>query len=217
MSEANLTAEIRRETGKGPAGRFRREGRVPAVVYGLGTDTQPVTVPARELQHILTGGAGSNTLITLRVEGNAQLALAREIQRDPLKGDVLHVDFIRVRADQTVTADVPLHLIGEAEGVSLGGVLEQALFTLTIEARPGDIPNAIEADIAALNMGDQLRVGDLTMPEGVVTPHEAEELVAQVVAPRVSEEPVTGVAAEEGAEGEAPADAEGAGEGDSGE
>ncbi|MDQ1519682.1 MAG: large subunit ribosomal protein [Actinomycetota bacterium] len=216
MPEANLTAEIRRETGKRPAGRFRREGRVPAVVYGLGTDTQSVTVPARELQHILTGGAGSNTLITLRVEGSDQLALAREIQRDPLKGSVLHVDFIRVRADQTVTADVPLHLTGEAEGVSLGGILEQALFTLTIEALPGDIPNAIEADISALNMGDQLRVSELTMPSGVVTSLDGEELVAQVVAPRVAEEPVTGVPAEEGAEGEAPA-AEGAAEGDSGE
>src|SRR3954471_13702420 len=148
MSEANLIADLRRETGKRPAGRFRREGRVPAVVYGLGADAQAVTVPARELQHILTGGAGSNTLITLKVDGADQLALAREIQRDPVKGSVLHVDFVRVRADQTVNAEVPLHLTGEAEGVSMGGMLEQALFTLAIEALPGDIPNAIEADIS---------------------------------------------------------------------
>src|SRR5690348_9503121 len=114
MSEANLTADLRREKGKGPAGRYRREGRLPATVYGLGADAQSVTVPARELQHILTGGSGANTLITLRVDGAEQLTLAREIQRDPIRGSLLHVDFVRVRADQTVTADVPLHLTGEA-------------------------------------------------------------------------------------------------------
>jgi large subunit ribosomal protein L25 len=201
MSEARLTAELRRESGKGPAGRFRREGLLPAVVYGLGENAQPVTVNARELQHILTGGAGANTLITLKVDGSEQLALPREIQRDPVRGSLLHVDFVRVRADQTVTADVPLHLTGDAEGVGMGGILEQALFTLTIEALPRDIPNAIEHEISALNIGDQLRVGELTMPAGVVTHVDAEELVAQVVAPRVAEEVEEG--AVEGAEGEA--------------
>ena len=125
--------------------------------------------------------------------------------------------FAEQPADQTVTADVPLHLTGEAEGVTLGGVLEQTLFSLTIEARPGDIPNAIEADISGLNMGDQLRVSDLMLPAGVETPLDDEELVAQVVAPRVAEEPVTGAVPEEGAEAEAAPAAEGAGEGDSGE
>jgi large subunit ribosomal protein L25 len=211
MSEANLVADPRRETGKGPAGRFRREGKVPATVYGLGADAQSVTVTARELQHILAGGA--NTLITLKVDGSDQLALAREIQRDPVKGTLLHVDFVRVRADQAVTADVPLHLVGEAEGVGMGGVLEQALFTLTIEALPRDIPTAIEADISALNIGDQLRVSELPLPSGVTTGVDPEELVVQVVAPRVAEEEEAVAAeGEEGAEGEAPAaEAEGAG------
>jgi large subunit ribosomal protein L25 len=201
MSEARLTAELRRESGKGPAGRFRREGLLPAVVYGLGEDAQPVTVNARELQHILTGGAGANTLITLKVDGAEQLALPREIQRDPVRGSLLHVDFVRVRADQTVTADVPLHLTGDAEGVGMGGILEQSLFMLTIEALPRDIPNAIEHDITALDIGDQLRVGALAIPAGVVTHVDAEELVAQVVAPRVAEEVEEG--AVEGVEGEA--------------
>src|SRR5262249_37354153 len=162
---------------------------------GLGADAQSVTVPARELQHILTGGAGANTLIMLRVDGAEQLTLAREIQRDPVRGSLLHVDFVRVRADQTVTADVPLHLTGDAEGVGMGGVLEQALFALTIEALPRDIPVAIEHDISALNIGDQLRVSELVLPAGVATQVDPEELVAQVAAPRVAEE-------EEAAEGE---------------
>jgi large subunit ribosomal protein L25 len=210
MSEARLTAELRRETGKGPAGRFRREGRLPAVVYGLGEGAQPVTVNARELQHILTGGAGANTLITLKVDGSEQLALPREIQRDPVRGSLVHVDFVRVRADQTVTADVPLHLTGDAEGVGMGGILEQALFTLTIEALPRDIPNAIEHDVTALNIGDQLRVSELSLPAGVATQVDGDELVAQVAAPRVAEEEAV-EGAEEGAEGEAAA--EGAAEG----
>jgi large subunit ribosomal protein L25 len=217
MSEARLTAELRRETGKRPAGRFRRDGLLPAVVYGLGTDAQSVTVNAHELQHILAGGAGANTLITLKVDGADQLALPREIQRDPVRGSLLHVDFVRVRADQTVTADVPLHLTGDAEGVGMGGILEQALFTLPIEALPGDIPNAIEHDISALNIGDQLRVSELTLPAGVATQVDGEELVAQVVAPRVAEEAEEGAA--EGAEGEAAEGAAaegGASEGESG-
>ncbi len=201
MSEARLTAELRRETGKGPAGRFRRDGLLPAVVYGLGEEAQPVTVNVREVQHILAGGAGANTLITLQVDGSEQLALPREIQRDPVRGSLLHVDFVRVRADQTVTADVPLHLTGDAEGVGMGGILEQSLFALTIEALPRDIPNAIEHDVTALDVGDQLRVGELTLPAGVVTHVDAEELVAQVVAPRVAEE--VEEAAAEGVEGEA--------------
>jgi large subunit ribosomal protein L25 len=217
MSEANLTAEVRTRTGKRPAGRYRREGLVPATVYGLDTEAQSVTVPARELSHILTGGAGANTLITLRVDGAEQLTLAREIQRHPVRGDLLHVDFVRVRADQTVTAEVPVHLVGEPEGVGMGGILEQGLFTLGIEARPRDIPQAIEHDVTALNIGDQVRVSDLALPAGVATQADPEELVAQVNAPRVEEEPAAeGVEGEEGAEaaeGEAAeASSEGGGE-----
>ncbi|MCU1427353.1 MAG: ribosomal protein Ctc-form [Actinomycetia bacterium] len=205
MSEATLIADLRHETGKRPAGRFRREGRVPAVVYGLGADAQPVTVVERELTHILSGAAGANTLITLRVGGADQLALAREIQRHPVKNNVLHVDFVRVRADQTVTADVPLHLTGEAEGVNLGGMLEQSLFTLSIEAIPSAIPNAITHDISGLGLNDQLRVRELALPAGVVVLLEPEELVAQVVVPRGMGEGPEGAEAGEGAEGEAEA------------
>jgi large subunit ribosomal protein L25 len=217
MSEANLTAQVRTEIGKRPAGRYRRDGLVPATVYGLDTDAQSVTVPARELSHILTGGAGANTLITLRVDGSEQLTLAREIQRHPVRGDLLHVDFVRVRADQTVAADVPVHLTGEAEGVGMGGILEQALFSLTIEARPRDIPQTIECDVTALNIGDQVRVSELVLPAGVSTQIDPEELVAQVNAPRVEEEPEAEAAegeegAEAAAEGEAAASSEGGGE-----
>ena len=118
-----LQAEPRTERGSRPAGRLRRAGQVPAVVYGLGGDTLAVTVPARELDHILAHGV--NTLITLKLDGDDQLALARQVQRHPTRGDLVHVDFVRVSTDVAIAAEVALHLVGEAVGVRDGGLLEQ--------------------------------------------------------------------------------------------
>lgn len=195
MSDATLTAELRSESGSSPARRTRRAGLLPAVVYGLGGEAVSVTVPARELQHILARGA--NTLITLSLGGQDQLTLARQVQRDPVRGSLLHVDFVRVRADVAVTAEVPFHAVGTAEGVSFGGLLEQSLFSLQVEAKPGDIPAAIEHDISALGIGDQLLVGGLTVPPGVTLRHEPDELVLQVVAPRGQEVAAPAEGAEE--------------------
>ena len=198
MADATLTAELRTAGGTRPAGRLRRQGLVPAVVYGLGQESVPVAVSSRELAHILSGASGSNTLITLRVDGKEQLALARQIQRNPTKGTLVHVDFIRVRADQTIQAEIPVHLVGDPEGVQRGGVLEQMVHTLTVEARPGDLPPSIEFDASALEIGDDVRVHQL---------QDADELVAHVSAPRVAEEVAEGEAAEgeagEAAEGQA--------------
>ena len=205
MADVTLTAERRDAGGKGPAGRVRKLGLVPAVVYGLGEENVPVSVSARELQHILAGASGANTLITLKVDGSTQLTLARQIQRHPLKGTLTHVDFVRVRADQTIQAEVPVHLTGEAEGVARGGVLEQLVHTLSIESLPRDVPTNIEHDISELAIGDGVRVGELAIPAGVTVLQEAEELVAQISAPRVAEEETAAAEGEEGAEGAAPA------------
>jgi large subunit ribosomal protein L25 len=218
-----LTAEPRTEWGSRPAGRLRRSGRVPAVVYGLGTETLEVAVPARELGHILAGGA--NTLVTLKVDGDDALTLVRQVQRHPTRGDLLHVDFVRVRRDVAVAAEVALHLEGEPAGVRDGGLLEQLVFQLPIEAKPQDIPHEITVDVSALEIGDQIRLEEISLPPGVAVTIELETLVAQVVAPRVveeeepeAEEGEEGVEAAEGeepAEGEAPAEgsaSEGAGD-----
>lgn len=203
-----LTTEPRSDRGSRPAGRLRRSGKVPAVVYGLGADTLEVTVPARELNHILAHGA--NTLITLKVDGGDALTLARQIQRHPTRGELLHVDFIRVRTDVAVAAEVALHLEGEPAGVKSGGVLEQLIFQLSIEAMPQNIPQEIVASIEHLEIGDQLRLNEITLPTGVVATIEADTLVAQVVAPRVQEEEAEAVEGEEGEEGAAGAEGEGA-------
>jgi large subunit ribosomal protein L25 len=209
-AENTLIAEPRTVVGSRPAGRLRRQGKVPAVMYGLDTETANVTVSSRELNHILAGESGANTLITLKLDGDEHLALARQIQRHPTRGDLLHVDFIRVRRDVAVAAEIPVHLAGEPEGVRDGGILEQLVFTLSIEAKPEDIPPSVEADVSALNIGDQLRIADLRLPSGVAVQQEPDELVVQVIVPRVVEEPEAEEAEEgEEIEGEAPEGEEG--------
>jgi large subunit ribosomal protein L25 len=204
MPDITLATEKRTELGSRPSGRLRRQGKVPAVVYGLDADTVSITVPARELQHILAGESGANTLITLNVDGDSVLTLARQIHRHPTRGELVHVDFIRIRRDIAVSAEIPVHLIGEPTGVRDGGLLEQLLFNLTVEAMPGNIPVSIEIDVTELAIGDQLRVEDIPLPEGVVTHAESDFVIAQVAAPRIATE------AEEGEEGEL-------GEGEAGE
>ena len=211
MADSTLTAELRSDKGSRPAGRLRREGRLPGVVYGLGEESVSVTVNAHQLGTILSSKSGANTLITLQIDGRDQLALARQVQRDAVKGSLVHVDFVRVRADQTIQAEVRLDLQGEPEGVSNGGMLEQLMHTLTVEGKPGQLPTEISHDVTAMELGDQLHVGDIKVPAGIIVVNEAEELIATISMPRGLEaeeaaegEEVEGEAAE-GAEGEAPA------------
>jgi large subunit ribosomal protein L25 len=195
MADSTLTAELRSDKGSRPAGRLRREGRLPGVLYGLGEESVSVTVNAHQLGTILSSKSGANTLITLQIDGRDQLALARQVQRDAVKGSLVHVDFVRVRADQTIQAEVRLDLQGEAEGVSNGGMLEQLMHTLTVEGKPGQLPNEIAHDVSALELGDQLHVGDIKVPAGIIVVNDAEDLIATISMPR-------GLEAEEAAEGE---------------
>jgi large subunit ribosomal protein L25 len=208
--EVTLVADANRPVGKSAARKIRREGKVPAIVYGLGTDPTPVAVPSREFEHILHGPGGINTLISLDLAGQKDLVLARQLVRHPVRHTLVHVDFIRVRRDQAVAAEVPIHLTGEAQGVKEGGILEQITFTLSIEAKPADLPTGIDADVSHLDIGDQLTVGELKLPSGVVSTQESGDLVAIVAQPRGLELPEEAEAEEEEA-------AEGEGEGEGGE
>ena len=204
MPDTKLAAEVRTDKGSRPAGRLRRDGRLPGVVYGLGDDAISVTVSAKQLGGILSSRTGANTLITLQIDGRDQLALARQVQRDAVKGTLLHVDFVRVRADQTIQAEVRLSLLGQPEGVSQGGMLEQLMHSLTVEGLPGQLPTEIEHDVTGLVLGDQLHVSDVQLPAGVVITNDATELIAMISVPRGLAEGEGEVAAEaaEGAEGE---------------
>ena len=201
MADQQLKAEPRDGAGKGVARKLRADGRIPAVLYGHGKDAQPLSVDARDLFHLLHGAAGGNVLIDLVIDGKKTMAMPREVQRDHVRGQYLHVDFLEVRRDEKVTVDVPIHLVGEAAGVKVGGVLEHHLWDLKVEVLPQNLPDAIEADISRLDVNDSLRVADLDISDDITVLVPGEEAIAAVVPPQARE-----VAAEEGAEGEVAAE-----------
>lgn len=205
MAEVVLVAEPSRPVGSRKARRLRAEGEVPAIVYGEGVDAFPVAVKARDLRAALSTEAGLNAVLSLRVDGQRFLTMARELQRHPVRGTVLHVDFQVVDPDREVSADVPITLVGEAvELHRADGVLDQQLFALPVRARPADIPNNLEVDISELAIGSAIRVSDVDLAEGVSTDLDPESVVVAGQAPRVQVEGIPeGEAAEAPAEGEA--------------
>lgn len=203
MAEITLVAEPGRATGSAASRRLRTAGRVPAVVYGHGVDPASVSVDGRELRIALSGSSGVNQLLSLDVAGTRHLALARVLQRHPVRGTVTHVDFQVVSRDEVVSAEVPVTIVGEARAVEQErGVVEHVLASLTIKAKPGSIPEVVEVDVTDLRIGDTIRVAQLPLPAGVTTDVDPEEAV--VVAAGSS---VTTEVAEEEAEAEAEAEA----------
>jgi len=178
MAEITLVAHAGRPIGSAAANRLRAAGRIPAVVYGHGMEPVAISVEGRDLRSALTTASGLNALLSLEVDGQTHLALAREIQRHPVRHSVTHVDFQIVRRDEIVSAEVPIVLVGEAQQVAQNlGVIEQPLTSLTVQAVPDRIPNSIEVDISGLAIGDTVRVADLALPEGVSTEIDGDEAV----------------------------------------
>ncbi len=219
MAEITLPAATGRTTGTRPSRRLRAEGRVPATVYGLGSEAVSVSVDWRELRGALTTDAGVNALINLEIDGHAsELTIVKDLQRHAIRRSVLHVDFLRVSRDVAIEVDVPIVLHGEAEEVTRNdGVVDHMLFQLTIRAKPGAIPNEISVDISELSINEAIRVGDLTLPPGVETDADPEEPIVigqppQAEAPEVAE----GEEAEGAAEGEAEGGPSEGGDGSSG-
>lgn len=194
-----LTATPRPPQGTRPARRLRNEGKIPGVVYGLGADPVPLTVEWRELRAALVTEQGLNAVIHLEVGGEKTPTLVKDIQRHPVRRNVLHVDFIRVDLNKPVDVEVGIHLEGEPELVSReGGVVDQVMTSLLITAKPDDIPSGLSVDVSDLVIGEAKRVGDIALPAGVTTHVDPEEPVvtASFQAAEVSEPT-------EGAEGEA--------------
>jgi large subunit ribosomal protein L25 len=205
MAEIMLVAEPGRLTGSAASRRLRAAGRVPAVVYGHGGEGTSVSVDGRDLRHALSGTSGLNQLLSLKVGSETHLAMARSLQRHPVRHTVVHVDFQIVRRDEVISADVPILLVGEARAVEQEqGLVEHLLTSLTVNAVPGLIPAHLEVDISELTIGEGLRVSDLALPEGVTTDTSPEELVVLASATRAAVEEEAPTEGEEGAEGEAP-------------
>jgi large subunit ribosomal protein L25 len=213
MNEITLAAETGRPLGSRPAGRLRADGKVPGVLYGKGTEPTPLVVDWRELRHALTTEAGLNAVINLEVGGETKLTIVKEMQRHPVKRNVLHVDFIVIDRDKPIEVEVPIHLHGEAKEVlDAQGVVDQTMHTLTVLAKPGAIPNELTVDISGLTLDAPIRVSDIALPDGVITELDPEEVVVSGQITRAAIEDEEVAEGEEGAEGET---AEGdAGEGD---
>jgi large subunit ribosomal protein L25 len=208
MEQETLVAQKRTTSGSRPARRMRRDGRVPAVVYGSDLETVSISVDSRELGATLHTEAGLNALINVVVEGGGEvLAVAREIQRDPVRGDITHLDLIQVSLDIEIEAEVTIEYVGVPAGVrEEGGFVEAIETSVVLLALPTAIPASIEVDITELGIGDSLKVEDLPVIEGVTYTTDEDRPLVTVLLPSIEEEPepelLEGELLEEVAEGE---------------
>jgi large subunit ribosomal protein L25 len=215
MADTILVADERTPVGTRPTRRLRAAGRIPAVVYGNGVGPLAVSVEGRELRQALSTAAGLNAVLSVHVGSEEYKTLAREIQRHPVRGTVTHVDFQVVDLDQPISADVTMVLTGDPiELHHQDGILDQQLFSISVRAKPSEIPQHFEVDISGLTVGTAVRVSDLVIPEGVEVDLDPETVIAAGQAPRVvrseEEEAAAAAAAAEAEEGVAPDQAGGA-------
>jgi large subunit ribosomal protein L25 len=191
VSEVRIAAEPRHDFGKGAARRVRREGRVPAVLYGHGTEARHVSLPGHD---VLLALRTANVLIRLEgLPGGSELALPKAVQRDPIRGSVEHVDLILVRQGEKVTVDVPLQVNGE---VAVDGMLDQQMVQIAVEAEATNIPTRIEIDIDGMAIGASVHAGDLSLPDGSTLAVDAELLVLHVIAAPTAEQMEAGLGIE---------------------
>ncbi len=176
MAAEKIKAELRTEFGKGAARRIRRDHKIPAVVYGHGNDPIHLALPGHDTMMALKHG-GANALLDLDIEGSSQLALTKQVQVDPIRRVLEHIDFVAVRRGEKVTVDVPVHLVGEAVRDTLV-VTEQA--TVQLEAEATHIPESIEVSIEGAEVGTQIHASDLQLPSGTVLLTDPEVLVVNI-------------------------------------
>lgn len=196
--QANLTVSSRTTSGKGAARTLRREGKVPAIIYGHGREAESVSVETAALKKMLVGISAATTIVDVTVDNRAPVkALIREIQRDSLRpAEIIHLDLYEVRGDEEITLEVPIRLIGIPDGVrNFGGVLDHVLRDLEIEVLPADIPEHVDLDVTALTIGHSLFVRDLQVPRAKVL-NDPDTPICTVVAPRAEEAPVAAAAEE---------------------
>ena len=183
--ELTLQAETRQDAGKGVARKLRAAGKVPGVVYGAGQAATALSVDARELAHALATEAGLNVLIDLRVGDHTFLTLARELQRDAIRGHIKHVDFVKIDRDTAIEVEIPIRVIGDSRGIREGGAVEHHLWTLRVSCKPGNVPEHIDADITDVGLHEHVKVSDLIVPEGVELLTDPDENVVTIAVPMV--------------------------------
>ena len=197
MATASLNGSARTDRGTGVARKLRREGMIPAVIYGHGREPQSLTVETRELEKLLSTVSAASTVIELSLGGAVAKTLIREIQRHPVKRNIIHVDFQELVAGEKVTVSVPLRFTGTADGVrNSGGILEETMHQVHIRVDPSIIPNHIDVDVTPLTIGHSIHIRDLELPEGVSALDDAGATVCVCVAPKTVTETAPGAEAE---------------------
>lgn len=190
MEILELKVQERQETGKKSAKNFRYQGQLPAVLYGHDSEPMPLTVDGRDFFNLTHSAAGAHVIIKLKVEGDKKspTVIVKEIQRDPVKNVILHVDFQKIALNETIHASVPVNIIGDSIGVREGGILQHGFWELQVEALPTDIPDHIEVDISNVHVGESFRVKDLPVMEKITLISDGADVIASVVAPTVIKE-----------------------------
>ena len=197
MATASLNGSARADRGTGVARKLRRDGKIPAVIYGHGREPQSLTVETRELEKLLSTVSAASTVIELSLGGAVAKTLIREIQRHPVKRNIIHVDFQELVAGEKVTVSVPLRFTGTADGVrNSGGILEETMHQVHIRVDPSIIPNHIDVDVTPLTIGHSIHIRDLKLPEGVSILDDAGATVCVCTAPKAATETVPGAEGE---------------------
>jgi large subunit ribosomal protein L25 len=212
VADYQLAIERRSDKGKGVARKLRAAGRIPGVFYTSDASAHPIALDPRALENVIaTSSAGMNTLIDLSGGGelDGKLVLVKDVQRDPIRGTLLHADLYGVDVTRTIQVSVPVHLEGNPTGVvNSGGIMDHALREVELSCLPGAIPEELRLDVSGLDLGDSFHVRDIALPESVVLVSDSDLPVVSVVAPRVEEE-AKPAEEEEDAEGVEAAAAEG--------
>lgn len=189
MATANLSATSRKGIGKGTSRSLRRNGQIPAIIYGHARTPLTIAIVERDLDRMLQHIAAESTVVELSIDGTISKTLIREIQRHPVRESILHVDFQELVAGEAVVVRIPIVLVGTPEGVrTSGGVLDQIMRELEIEVDPANIPNHIDVDVNNVTIGHAVHVGDIKVPEGVTVLDDPAATVCVVSVPKVVEE-----------------------------
>jgi large subunit ribosomal protein L25 len=183
MERYNIRVEVREETGKGVARRLRRDGLLPGVVYGRTREPQPLTVDPVQLQNKLGGNAIFDLAIINNDQETRETVMVKEVQKDPIKGKLMHIDFQHISMDEKITISVSINLQGDAVGIKEGGVLQQLLREVEIECFPADIPEELSLSVEGLEIGNSLLVSDLEVPEEIKIKTPLDEVIVTIVTP----------------------------------
>ena len=217
MEQLDLKAQVRKSAGKGTARSLRREGRIPAVLYGPKTDSIMLSIDTKEFEQIVKNANIGSVLLNLQIQNGQDSnrpAMIKELQTHPLSGAFLHIDFYEIDMQRKITVSVPVVTRGISAGVEEGGLLQIVRREIELFCLPTAIPESIEVDITDLTIGDSIHISEITLPSEVELPEDIDFTVVTVLAPKVEEEPVEEeeleegeeAAEEEGAEGEAAAE-----------